>query len=214
MSWLRQRTATARAKMVALFFLILFLFGVISQVMTGNTIGQVQASPISADVAVTRAIESLRYGDPTHDPVFAAPTQIRGKLMTFDEANQFVFSRPLSPNTSVGKERGKSVWLIALWVDGTSHSAAVPAARGSSAIPAKVVRFSLAIEILDATTGLQLMGSMTSPEQHPNVQSLPLLSRPQGTVVVPTSPPIQYVTPALRATPPPGQQMPTSPPYP
>ena len=150
---------------------------------------------ISADGAVARAIESARYSTPGYRGMKGEPSEIRGKLMTFNQAEQFVNGRPLDPNSHEWIERDKLVWLIVLRADAVGYAERAPSLRGATAVPDQAVSYNLVIQFVDAETADVFCTLLSTSGEKLGVRSLPILPQPAGTVIGPTRRPITPVTP-------------------
>ena len=136
--------------------------------------GMAQTSVIPADVAVNLA---LSYGkdDGYVGGLVDQPTGIYGRVLTYGEAVQYIFARPVNPNDGMAKIQNHPVWLIILQGKFVEH---VPAAAD---IPAKDVIHDQMALIMDGNTGEIIERVLIAPQMKLPITTLQALAVPAGT---------------------------------
>ena len=129
-----------------------------------------QTSLIPSTLALELA-QSYSIDDGLIGGALTPSSKAYGQVMTYEEAIQFVFGKPIDSNTQIYTIREKAVWLIILEGEFVSHAPA----SADGVIPAKDVIHSQMGVILDATTGEILRRTLISPEKELPVTDLPVL---------------------------------------
>ena len=157
----------------------------------GLKAGSAQTSVIPASLAVQRALDAANFDGPMGGST-TQPTEARGQVMTYGQAIQYVFGRPMDPNQSIAKLKDYPIWLVVLQGQFVEH---VPAAADGS-VPAKNVIHSQMAVILDGNTAEVLEQIMVSPAKALAVSTLPVLPlHPAAIPPVPTQGPISTEAP-------------------
>ena len=140
-----------------------------------------QSSLIPEGVAVERALiyaqEEGPIGGATEKPV-----EIRGEVMPYGQAVQFVFGASISSSDSNSKIRDDPVWLIILRGTFVEH---VPSSADGG-IPAKDLLHTQMAIILDGNSGELLDQVMISAQKTLPVNQFPVLT--ESTDALPTVP--------------------------
>lgn len=150
-----------------------------------------QTTTISDGAALELAL-SYSMDDGLMGGRLTPPEKVYGEVMTYDEAVQFVSSRPIDPNTKKYEMRNKLVWLIVLEGEFIEH---VPPSAGGDIPATEIVHNQMAI-ILDGKTG-EIMRRMLPPTQIKlPVTNLPVLQKTDSAAPeLPTSNPISTEVP-------------------
>ena len=131
-----------------------------------------QTSVIPADLALDRAL-TYSQDDGWVGGAAAPPQEVRGEPMTYGQAVEFVFGRPIDPNDGIYEIRDYPVWVVVLRGKFIEH---VPSSADGS-IPAKDVVHNQMVVILDGNTGEIMERVMISPREFLPVNGLPMLIR-------------------------------------
>ena len=131
-----------------------------------------QTSVIPASLALDRALTFAR-DDGWVGGAVAQPAEARGQAMTYGQAVELIFGRPIDPNDSIYKNRDLQVWVVVLHGKFIEH---VPSSADGS-IPAKDVVHNQMVIILDGNTGEIMERVMISPQKVLSVANLPILSK-------------------------------------
>ncbi len=163
--------------------------------------GIAQTSNISADQAVVLAL-SYAKDNGLWGGMVGQPTEIRGRIMPFGQARQFLLS-PIDPNTVMYTMRDNPVWLIMLRGNFIGHIQAFPGlpSKNLPSNPGRDDLHSQMAVIIDANTGDGIADVLVPLGKELSVISLPVLNRPTGSISLPTRLPIVPVTPVAPATP-------------
>ena len=157
----------------------------------GLKAGSAQTSIVPASLAVQRSLDAANFQGPAGGAI-APPTEARGQVMTYGQAVQFIFGRPMDPNQSTAKLKDYPVWLVMLQGQFVEH---VPAAADGS-IPAKDVMHSQMAVILDGNTAEVLEQVMVSPANVLSVSAFPVLPLHSDSIPLgPTQGPISTEAP-------------------
>jgi hypothetical protein len=166
-------------------------FHLVVIVGVGLKAGRAQTSIVPASLAVKRALDTANFDGPIGGST-TQPTEARGQVMTYGEAIQFIFGRPMDPNESIAKLKDYPILLVVLQGQFVEH---VPAAADGS-IPAKDVIHSQMAVILDGNTAEVLEQILVSPAKALAVSTLPVLPVHSDAIPpVPTKGPISTEAP-------------------
>ena len=156
--------------------------------------GIAQTSTIPTSVATNLAL-SYSKDDGRVGGLVSQPVQMFGKLMTYEEAVQYVFGQPVGSSDAIAKIGNNPVWLVVLQGKIVEH---VPPAPD---IPAKDIMHTQMAVIIDGNSGEVIERVLISPQITLSVASLPVLVLPSGTVApAPTRGPIFMEIPLPTAT--------------
>lgn len=172
--------------------LLLFLTLVLAVPYFNDGVESAQTPAISPDAAVDLA---LRYAadDGPIGGLKGKPTEIRGKVMSYEQANYLITGRAIPSNTARSKIATNRAWIIVFFGNVIEH---VPAALGNKNIPAKDIQHNEMAVILDGVTGDIIERALFPATKELNAKSLPVLTLPNGLVSgIPTGLPIRTVPP-------------------
>jgi hypothetical protein len=155
--------------------LIIALLAMLS-VFLGMKITNPQSSLIPKSVAVARALRYAQESGPAG--VAETPVEIRGQVLPYGQAVQFVFGTPISSKDANAKIRNELVWLVILQGTFVEH---VPSSA-DGAIPAKDILHTQMVIILDANSGELLEQVMISPQKTLPVNQFPVLTESTDTL--------------------------------
>ena len=182
---------TKRLTSRQLFMMLLVLPLMILIVIIGIRSTSAQTSVIPESLALDRAL-AYAMDDMMVGGAITEPTEVRGRIMNYGQAVQFVFGTPISPNEGTYKIRNYAVWLVVLKGEFIEH---VPSSADGS-IPSKDVIHDQMVVILDGNTGEIIERVMISPQKALLVSNLPLLNKSSGPLpALPTKGPISTEAP-------------------
>ncbi len=144
---------------------------------------------MAPETAVVEAIRQARHPSPIGHLV-GEPTEIRGRVMTYEEFHWLVEGRPLELDERGLDRRQERVWVIAL--RGT-----IDPTCGSCSPHSPQPTYRQLLMQLDARTGAQGEMALFPTTHELDVTSLPILARPTG----PVPPPAPTATPGPPAIP-------------
>lgn len=139
-------------------------------VLVGMKVTSAQSSVIPESLAVDRALVYTQ-DDGQFGGALVKPAEIRGQVMTYGQAVQFIYGRPISSGDVVTKIRDYPVWLVILEGEFVEH---VPASADGK-IPSKEILHTQMAIILDGNTGEVMEEVMISPQKKLSVSTLRLL---------------------------------------
>ena len=152
-----------------------------------NAQSSVIPASLAVDRALTYALEDGQIGGMT-----TKPTDVRGQVMTYGQAVQLIFGKPIGSNDAVAKIRDYPVWLVILQGEFIEH---VPSSADGS-IPSKDILHTQMAIILDGNTGEIIERIMISPQKTLSVGSLPVLTESSDSLpAFPTKGPISTEVP-------------------
>ena len=174
--------------LISIAFSLSFLMIVVMS-LTVNDGSQAKSSLVSSEVAVARSLlyaeDDGRFGGFTELPV-----EIRGQVMTYDEAVKKVYGHSINENEGIYSLKDYPVWFVALRGSFVEH---VP---GAIDIPPKDVLHSQMVIILDGNSAEAFEVILISPTKELAVNSFPILPVPLDEPSnIPTKMPIVEVTP-------------------
>lgn len=183
-----------KLQLLLIFIIILIIFSTFSS--NTQTINA-QEIIISNDVALQLAI-SYSTNDGLMGGAIIPPEKIYGQITTYNEAIQFVSSRPIDLNTKQYEIKDRIVWLILLEGKFVEY---VPPSAGGDISATEVIHNQMVI-ILDGTTGEIMREILISPQRVLPVTGLLVLeSQETANVEIPTLAPISTEKPYPTLTP-------------
>lgn len=137
--------------------------------------GVAQGTVIPAQTAVQRAVAYAHSGIPAGGRLIGNPTAIRGQVMTYAQAHQLRYGRPIDPTEGIWKERDRQVWTVEL--------------RGNIVLPDTTHTYHQMIITLDAQTAQMLGVSAYPTGREVATASLPAIGIPVGPAPTPVASP-------------------------
>jgi hypothetical protein len=171
-------------RLILFWVFVVILIGaiIVMRHRTVSTKTSVIPASLARDCALASATDDKQVGG-----AVIPPTDVRGQVMTYGKAVQFIFGRPNSSDEGMAKIRDHLVWIVVLQGEFIEH---VPASADSS-IPAKDVIHSQMALLIDGNTGEMIERVMISPQKTLPVEVLPVLLPNSGTSLpLPTAGPI------------------------
>jgi len=151
--------------------LVIVVILIILTIVIGMKVTSAQSSVIPESLAVDRALIYAQEGGPIGGAA-EKPVEIRGEVMPYGQAVQFVFGASISSSDSKAKIRDDPVWLIILRGTFVEHAPA----SADGAIPAKDLLHTQMAIILDGNSGELLDQVMISPHKTLPMNQFPVLT--------------------------------------
>ncbi len=148
------------------------------------SVGNAQTAAVPANTAVYRALEHAEIGG-IHGRLIGAPREIRGQVMTYEQAHQIKHGRPIDPNESAARHRNMPVWFVVIRGPVLVN---VPAAPGVS--EQNLIYDQMSITMDARTT--ELLSISLQPQAH-EIDAAPLPALSQTTGPVPPAPTPEYI---------------------
>ena len=174
-----------------LFMRILVILLISLIIGLGLKITSAQTSVIPPSLAVDRAL-AYAVDDRQVGGASTQPAEVRGQTMSYGQAVQLLFGRPIAANEAIAKIRDYPVWLVVLQGEFIEH---VPSSADGSIPDTDVIHHQMAI-ILDGNTGEIIERVMLSPQKVLFVSNLPVLIKSSDPLPpLPTKGPISTEAP-------------------